>query len=188
MAIDPEELRRVLGHFATGVTVITCHGEDGQPHGATVNAFTAVSLEPPLVLVSLDRRSKVCSLVEARPFTVNVLEARQKDLAMHFAGKPSQDVEWDTEDVCGAPRLGGALAHISCLPWQHYDGGDHVLYLGEVQEFDVHHGHPLLFHTGRFHQLGDDFDPDLWTGSADGPEGIAFFADVVLGRSPSSRP
>lgn len=188
MPIDPKELRRALGHFATGVTVITCRGQDGQPHGATVNAFTAVSLEPPLVLVSLDRRSKVCSLVESRPFTVNVLEAGQKDLAMHFAGKPCQNVEWDADGACGAPRLGGALAHISCLPWQHYDGGDHVLYLGEVQEFHVHHGHPLLFHTGKFHQLGDDFDPDLWTGSADGPDGIAFFADVVVGRSPSSRP
>lgn len=90
MAIDPRELRQCLGHFTTGVTVITCNGEDGEPHGATVNAFTAVSLDPPLVLVSLDRRSRLCGLIDSRPFTVNVLESHQKDLALHFAGKPSQ--------------------------------------------------------------------------------------------------
>lgn len=182
MAIDPKELRRCLGHFATGVTVITCHGEDGQPHGATVNAFTAVSLEPPLVLVSLDRRSTVCSLVGMRPFTVNVLEAEQKDLALHFAGKPSQDVAWDPVSECGAPRLGGALAHISCVPWQHYDGGDHVLYLGEVQEFRIHPGQPLLFHSGKFHHLGDDHNPLLWDDSADGPGGMSWISNAAVGQ------
>lgn len=186
MAIDPRELRRALGHFATGVTVVTCHGGDGAPHGATVNAFTAVSLEPPLVLVSLDRRSRLCSLLEARPFTVNVLEAGQKDLARHFAGTPGQDVDWevdrDDDSGGGAPRLAGALAHIACTPWRHYDGGDHVLYLGEVQEFRLHEGSPLLFHTGKFHQLGDDFDPDLWEGSADAPGGMAWFSDVLVTR------
>ncbi len=176
MAIDPRELRRCLGHFTTGVTVITCQGQDGQPHGATVNAFTAVSLEPPLVLVSLDRRSRLCSLVDQRPFTVNVLESAQKDLALHFAGKPNQDVEWLPDSDCGAPRLAGVLAHISCTPWQAYDGGDHLLYLGEVQEFVMHDGQPLLFHTGKFHHLGDDHEPVLWGDSADGPEGQSWIS------------
>lgn len=180
MAIDPRELRQALGHFATGVTVITCRDDDEAPHGATVNAFTAVSLDPPLVLVSLDRRSTVCSLVESASFTVNVLEAGQKDLAMHFAGKPSQHVEWDLDSACGAPQLAGALAHISCTPWQHYDGGDHILYLGEVQQFRIHDGAPLLFHTGKFHQLGNDFDPDLWDGSADGPGGMSLFSHALM--------
>ena len=114
MAIDPRELRRCLGHFATGVTVITCGVQDGAPHGATVNAFTAVSLEPPLVLVSLDRRSKLCSLLEAdRPFTVNVLEAAQKELALHFAGRPNQDVVWDADsDVRRAAARRRAGAHL----------------------------------------------------------------------------
>ncbi|MBP2364569.1 flavin reductase family protein [Pseudonocardia parietis] len=175
MAIDPKELRQCLGHFATGVTVITCHGEDGVPHGATVNAFTAVSLDPPLVLVSLDRRSRLCGLIESRPFTVNVLESEQKELALHFAGRPNQDVRWAADSDCGAPRLDGTLAHISCTPWQTYDGGDHVLYLGEVQQFHIHPGRPLLFHSGQFHHLGDDHNPLLWDGSADGPDGVSFF-------------
>ncbi|MBC3193334.1 flavin reductase family protein [Pseudonocardia sp. C8] len=176
MAIDPRELRRCLGHFTTGVTVITCHGGDGHPHGATVNAFTAVSLEPPLVLVSLDRRSKLCGLVETeqRPFTVNVLASTQKDLALHFAGRPNQEVAWLPDSGCGAPRLDGVLAHISCTPWQAYDGGDHVLYLGEVQEFLIHSGTPLLFHTGKFHHLGGDHEPVFWDDSADGPGGQAW--------------
>ena len=175
MAIDPKELRRCLGHFTTGVTVITCHDETGERHGATVNAFTAVSLEPPLVLVSLDRRSKVCGLIESRPFTVNVLEAAQKELALHFAGRPNQEVCWASDSGCGAPRLDRTLAHISCTPWRSYDGGDHLLYLGEVQQFHNHPGQPLLFHSGQFHHLGDDHNPLLWDGSADGPDsGVSF--------------
>ena len=179
MPIDPRELRRCLGHFTTGVTVITCAGADGAPHGATVNAFTAVSLEPPLVLVSLDRRSKLCSLLEDRPFTVNVLESAQKDLALHFAGRPNQDVAWETEDTGDAPQLAGALAHVVCTPWQHYNGGDHVLYLGEVQQFRIHDGHPLLFHTGKFHHLGGDHDPLLWDDCADGPSGQTWVPEVT---------
>jgi flavin reductase (DIM6/NTAB) family NADH-FMN oxidoreductase RutF len=176
MAIHPRELRQCLGHFTTGVTVVTCRGEDEAPHGVTVNAFTAVSLEPPLVLVSLARRSRVCGLVESRPFGVNVLEAAQKDLALHFAGKPNQDVEWVADSDCGSPRLGGTLAHISCVPWRHYDGGDHVLYLGEVQEFRIYDGQPLLFHTGKFHHLGGNHAPLLWDDSADGPGSISWFS------------
>lgn len=179
MAIDPRELRRCLGHFATGVTVVTCRGRDSAPHGATVNAFTAVSLEPPLVLVSLDRRSKVCALVESRPFTVNVLRSTQKYLALHFAGRPNQDVAWAPESDCGAPRLDGVLAHISCTPWRHYNGGDHVLYLGEVQQFRIYAGAPLLFHTGKFHHLGGDHNPLLWDGSADGPGAMSWFSTVT---------
>ncbi|NMO92324.1 flavin reductase family protein [Actinomycetospora sp. TBRC 11914] len=181
MPIDPRELRRCLGHFTTGVTVITCAGTGAgaAPHGATVNAFTAVSLEPPLVLVSLDRRSRLCSLVADRPFTVNVLEAAQKDLALHFAGRPNQDVRWAAESSCGSPQLAGALAHVACTPWQHYDGGDHVLYLGEVQEFRIHDGDPLLFHTGKFHRLGGDQNPLLWDDSADGPGGMAWFTQAL---------
>jgi flavin reductase (DIM6/NTAB) family NADH-FMN oxidoreductase RutF len=176
MAIEPRELRRCLGHFTTGVTVVSCAGPDGGPHGATVNAFTAVSLDPPLVLVSLDRRSRLCGLLDARPFTVNVLAAGQKDLALHFAGRPNQEVVWEADSPVGSPQLAGVLAHIVCTPWQHHDGGDHVLYLGEVQQFRIHGGAPLLFHTGKFHHLGDDTEPLLWDGSADGPGAMSWFA------------
>ncbi|MBB3053190.1 flavin reductase (DIM6/NTAB) family NADH-FMN oxidoreductase RutF [Prauserella isguenensis] len=183
MAIDPKKLRGCLGHFTTGVTVITCRAEDGEPHGATVNAFTAVSLDPPLVLVSVDRRSRLCGLIDSRPFTVNVLEASQKELALHFAGKPTQEVRWAPDSACGTPQLDGTLAHIACNPWRTYDGGDHVLFLGEVQEFLIHEGRPLLFHTGKFHHLGGDHEPLFWDESADGPGGVAFLSGSTAGST-----
>jgi flavin reductase (DIM6/NTAB) family NADH-FMN oxidoreductase RutF len=106
MAVDPAALRSCLGHFATGVTVITCDG-DGSPHGATVNAFTAVSLDPPLVLVSLDRKSKACKYLDGSPFTVNMLTEPQDDVALHFAGRPRiRAPEWKPGEAGLAPRLG----------------------------------------------------------------------------------
>ena len=142
------ELRDCLGHFATGVTVVTCE-VDGEKHGATVNSFTAVSLNPPLVLVSLDRRSKACQRLENRPFVVNVLKDDQSDVALHFAGIPAATlVAWN------GTKLRDALAHIVCAPWRSYDGGDHVLYLGEVEEIEVHRGEPLVFYRGAFREVG----------------------------------
>lgn len=175
MAIDPRELRRCLGHFATGVTVVTCRGRDSAPHGATVNAFTAVSLEPPLVLVSLDRRSRICKYLDGAPFTVNVLTEPQDHVALHFAGKPmSRAPEWERPDPELAPRLAGSLATISCGPWCAYDGGDHVLYLGEVRDFTSTGGEPLVFYLGAFRHLGPAYEAVPWLGSADCP-GVSWF-------------
>ncbi len=166
------ELRNCLGHFATGVTVVTCTA-DGEPHGATVNSFTAVSLEPPLVMVALARASKAGRHLPGAPFTVNVLRRRQDDLARHFAGHPSAaPVEW--AGAVDAPRLAGALAYLACAPWRSYDGGDHVLFLGEVIEFEHFGGEPLVFYRGGFHPLGAAFEEGLealpWLGSLDSPD------------------
>jgi flavin reductase (DIM6/NTAB) family NADH-FMN oxidoreductase RutF len=173
--LDPGEFRRCLGHFATGVTVITCDG-DGAPHGATVNAFSAVSLDPPLVLVSLDRRSKICEFLDDAPFTVNVLTEPQDELALHFAGKPMQDApDWERPHPELAPQLTGSLATIRCAPWRSYDGGDHVLYLGEVRDFTLTEGDPLVFYLGAFRHLGPAYETVPWMGSADCP-GISWFS------------
>lgn len=173
MSIDPRALRDALSHFATGVTVITCE-IDGAPHGATVNSFTAVSLDPPLVLVSLDRRSKACRYLEGRPFVVNVLHEQQTDIAMHFAGRPThQPIEWRQG------RLKEALAHISCEPWRHYDGGDHLLFLGRVTDVEVHDGDPLLFYRGAFRRAGRAQAP--WFGSSDCPE-LGWFTGAITTR------
>ncbi len=170
MRIDPRELRSCLGHFASGVTVITCDG-DGTPHGATVNAFTAVSLDPALVLVSLDRRSKACKYLDGKPFTVNVLRELQDDLALHFAGKPmAESPQWERPNEELAPRLSGSLATIGCTPWRSYDGGDHVLYLGEVKEIDLNgFDDPLVFYRGKFRHLGAAFVDAPWLESGDCP-------------------
>lgn len=152
--MDSRELRFALGRFPTGVAVVTCWLSQGQRHGLTVNSFTSVSLEPPLVLVSVSRRAKGLQYLEENSFTVNVLRAHQVELALHFAGHPRAGVEPAWEDRPLAPRLKGALAAIDCRPWRTYDGGDHVLYVGEVDDFSYHGGDALVFFCGQFARLG----------------------------------
>jgi flavin reductase (DIM6/NTAB) family NADH-FMN oxidoreductase RutF len=175
MEIDPRSLRSCLGHFASGVTVVSCHAADG-PHGATVNAFTAVSLDPPLVLVSLDRRSKACRYLDDKPFTVNMLTKSQDDVAMHFAGRPMGAApEWVESSRGGPPRLAASLAWLECKPWRSYDGGDHVMYVGEVQQYEDSRAEPLVFYLGAFRNLGNAFETVPWLESGDCP-GISWFA------------
>ncbi|MER7406687.1 flavin reductase family protein [Streptomyces sp. NPDC000070] len=158
MAIDPQHLRTCLGCFATGVTVVNCAVGD-TPHGATVNAFTAVSLDPPLVLVSLDRASKTARLLPGRPFTVNVLSEEQHDLALWFAGRPQTATpppRWQPAPGHLAPALRGSLATFFCSPWASHDGGDHVLFLGRVEHAAQRpDAHPLLFYRSAFHSVLD---------------------------------
>jgi flavin reductase (DIM6/NTAB) family NADH-FMN oxidoreductase RutF len=169
MKINPRQLRNCLGHFATGVTVVTC-AADGEAHGATVNAFAAVSLEPPLVLVSLDRNSKACGLLEGSSFTVNVLRAGQEDVALHFAGRPmAAGVRWAPRNGRLAPRLSNVLAYVACTPWRSYDGGDHMLFVGRVEDYAHFGGDPLLFFRGRFARQAHDLVDSPWIGSLDSP-------------------
>lgn len=150
--MESRELRYCFGHFATGVTVVTYDAE-GERYGITVNSFTSISLDPPLVLISIDRRAKACRKLDGKPFTVNVLAAHQQDLAVHFAGRPQEGmvVQWEKGGV--ASRLGGVLAWVECMPWKTYDGGDHVLYLGQIKDFYYRDGQPLIFYMGKFTRL-----------------------------------
>jgi flavin reductase (DIM6/NTAB) family NADH-FMN oxidoreductase RutF len=157
MAIDSKALRKCLGLFATGVTVVT-YELHGQIRGLTVNAFTAVSLDPPLILVSLDRRHSSASRnLEGQPFAVNVLKVSQQELAMHFAGKPQDglDIPWTIPQSNRPPRLSNCAALFDCKPWRSYDGGDHVLFLGEVEQMELaDDAEPLIFYQGRFRAVG----------------------------------
>ena len=139
--------RGSLGRFATGVAIVTFDGVT-RLHGITVNSFTSVSMEPPLVLVSISRATRAHDELADRPFTVNILGAEQKDLALHFAGRPSREPVWVEGDT--APRLAGVLAYFSCTPWAAYDGGDHTLYLGQVQDFNYRQGDALAFANSAF--------------------------------------
>ncbi|MBX5443335.1 MAG: flavin reductase family protein [Solirubrobacteraceae bacterium] len=157
--VDPEQaartaLRSCLGRFATGVAVVTFDGPHGR-HGITVNSFTSVSLEPPLVLVSVAKRARSHDLLAGRPFAVNVLGAEQEALARRFAGSgPDGEPVWIEGEH--APRLAGVLAHLECTPWRAYDGGDHTLFLGEVRAFDFRDGDALGFHASGFTTVADD--------------------------------
>jgi flavin reductase (DIM6/NTAB) family NADH-FMN oxidoreductase RutF len=145
--------RRTLGMFATGVTVLTCRSGD-QVHGMTVNAFMSVSLRPPLVLVSIDRRARMSNLLhEGTRFAVNVLEAGQAQLSDHFAGRAAGDVEPRFELVHDTPLVEGALAHLVARIVRSYWGGDHSLFLGQVEYARYGEGEPLLFHGGRYERL-----------------------------------
>jgi flavin reductase (DIM6/NTAB) family NADH-FMN oxidoreductase RutF len=159
MTTDLGDLRRCLARFPTGVAVVTCWRPDGERHGLTVNSFTSVSLEPPLILVSVARKARGVEYLEGRPFTVNVLRAHQVPLAVHFAGRPDSELEVLWDDSPAVPRLRGALAYIECGPWQAHEGGDHVLYLGEVRDFDYCGGDALSFFCGRFGRLGVSTEP-----------------------------
>jgi flavin reductase (DIM6/NTAB) family NADH-FMN oxidoreductase RutF len=179
MGLDQREVRNGFGRFATGVTVVTCRNDDGRPHGATVNAFTAVSLEPALCQVTLTRKSKACGFLAGAPFAVNVLAAGQLDAAMHFAGRP-QDPGPEWAEGPTAPVLVGNAATISCHPWRTYDGGDHLIVIGEVDHLDVTDAEPLLFFAGGFRELRARATGVHWGGSIDCPDSGWFDATAVF--------
>jgi flavin reductase (DIM6/NTAB) family NADH-FMN oxidoreductase RutF len=146
-------LRRTLGMFATGVTVITAL-KDEQVHGLTANAFMSVSLEPPLVLISVDRRTKMCGFLhEGMHYGVSVLCATQAALSDRFAGRSSEE-EPRLALVKDTPLVEGALAHFVARVERSYWGGDHSLFLGRVEYARQNEGTPLLFHGGRYEKLG----------------------------------
>jgi len=158
LGADPRiALRRTLGMFATGVTVITTR-EGDQVHGMTANAFMSVSLEPPLVLISVDRRTKMCGLLhEGRTYGVSVLCETQSELSDRFAGRPgATDVEPRFEIIHDTPLVEGALAHFVANVTRSYWGGDHSLFLGRVEYARYSPDRtPLLFHGGRYEKLGN---------------------------------
>jgi flavin reductase (DIM6/NTAB) family NADH-FMN oxidoreductase RutF len=150
---NPRDFRNALGRFASGVTVITVHREE-HTHGMTANAFVSVSLDPPLVLVSLDNRSNMHRLLpEVRRYGVSVLAENQENLSNHFAGKPAPEVEAGFTMRDGIPLLDGAVAHFIVEVTEVHPAGDHTLYLGRVAHFEWRDGRPLLFYAGRYQQL-----------------------------------
>ncbi|MGF9660400.1 flavin reductase family protein [Arthrobacter crystallopoietes] len=159
--IDPRELRNTFGQFATGVTVVTCRSADGTPHGATVNAFTAVSLDPPLAQVTLTRSSKAAQYLEDAPFAINILSQGQLDVAWHFAGKAlPEEPAWTLDGE--VPVLLENKATLECRPWRIYDGGDHIIVIGEVHKLEVTERDPLLFFGGKFREIGPLSGPSPW--------------------------
>jgi flavin reductase (DIM6/NTAB) family NADH-FMN oxidoreductase RutF len=150
---DRRDFRRALGQFATGVTVVTARASDGRRIGVTVNSFSSVSLNPPLVLWSLARQTpSFADFTNCTHFAVNVLEARQHHLSRQFSTPlvdrfAGVDV---TDGKSGVPIVSGVIAYFLCRKVKQYDGGDHVILLGEVEEYKYTDGEPLVFHSGRY--------------------------------------
>lgn len=151
--LDTKALRGCLGEFATGVAVVTYESGHG-PRGATINSFTSVSMDPPLILVSFARHTAAAKLLGNCPFVVNVLASTQLDLALQFAGRPRPGLEVPWSPSAAVPRLRGTAAWLECRPWATYDGGDHLLFVGRVVHHDSRKGDPLLFHRGQFRMAG----------------------------------
>jgi flavin reductase (DIM6/NTAB) family NADH-FMN oxidoreductase RutF len=151
--IDTRELRRTLGCFATGVTVVTTLDGDGRPRGMTANSFTSVSLEPALILVCVAKSAPIMAVLEnAAGFVVNILEERQRELSQRFA-TPGIDrfhgLDWRPGST-GAPVLTDTLAHLDCGTHQRIDAGDHVILIGQVVHFARNDADPLIFCRGNY--------------------------------------
>src|SRR5438067_1009043 len=154
--VSVDEFRRTLGMFATGVTVITTRvGE--VVHGMTANAFMSVSLEPPLILISVDRRARLNAMLrEGVRYGVSVLEDGQSARSDRFAGRIAEVPEPSFEIVHDVPLVEDALAQLVARVVRSYWGGDHSLFLGEVEYVRYGEGTPLLFHGGRYERVVRD--------------------------------
>ena len=156
-AIDQKQFRRTLGCYPTGVTVVTGIGPGGELLGITVNSFSSVSLEPPLILFCLDRDARSLSAFEAAThYTVNVLRQDQGDIATRFASK--DDDKWRGMDTShgenGCPVIDDAMAVLECAAHARFQAGDHVIFVGLVVDMRAQpDARPLVFHRGRYEAL-----------------------------------
>jgi flavin reductase (DIM6/NTAB) family NADH-FMN oxidoreductase RutF len=157
--VSPAQLREAMGHFATGVTVVTSVGADGEPVGTTANAVTSLSLDPPLVLVCFDLKSATLAALRGHgAFAVNVLGTRQHHLSTNFARRGLAAV-WDEvrhhRGPTGSPRLADVIAIIECTVEHSMPGGDHEIIVGRVRHVETNGdgANPLLFWRGRYASL-----------------------------------
>lgn len=157
---DGNRMRSAMGAFATGVTVVTVGGDT--PHAMTANAFSSVSLDPPLVLVCIGSGAVMHRMLTAsKTFGISVLAAHQELAARHFANRlrplglaQFDSVDWHPGPVTGVPLIGGALVHLECEVRNAYDGGDHTIFVGNLLSLDQPtEGDALLFFRGQFRDI-----------------------------------
>jgi flavin reductase (DIM6/NTAB) family NADH-FMN oxidoreductase RutF len=162
--LPPEDFRRALGHFASGVTVVTTWDREGRPTGLTASAFTSVSLTPPLVLVCVAHASHSYPALNASGrFAVNILAAEQEAVSRRFAIPPSSDNGAEKFEgvpyepgALGLPVLVDALASLECSTVQAYPGGDHTIFVGQVEAAACRAApgtDPLLYYRGQYGRL-----------------------------------
>jgi flavin reductase (DIM6/NTAB) family NADH-FMN oxidoreductase RutF len=159
MPFDPTELRKVMGFFATGVTIITTRDQGGNPYGLTANAVTSLSLTPPLLLICVDRKAETFPhFFDSKIFVLNILSRDQEALSRRFAttgGDKFSGVPCHLGRL-GTPILDDTLGHIECRIIETLEGGDHVIHIGEVEHAEAREGPPLIFFRGKYRQLVGD--------------------------------
>lgn len=156
MSIDEDLFRAVLGRFASGVTVVTLRDSSGVDHGMTVSAFSSVSLDPPLVLVCIDKRASMhSSITTVENFVVNILASDQEAVARRFSDANSKRFEGIGYSAGrrNVAKLDDALAHLECKRVSVYEGGDHTIVVGEVEFAETRDAKPLLYYRGGYAQL-----------------------------------
>ena len=149
---DSKFLRKTLGKYSTGVTVVTSIDNNGNPIGMTVNSFTSVSLQPALVLWCIDKKQpSYNSFMDAKGYAVNILSKDQNDLCHKFASQlvdKIEKVDWEKSEN-GFPLVKNSLAWFDCKKWNYYSGGDHQILVGEVTSFDSSELEPLTYWNGQ---------------------------------------
>jgi flavin reductase (DIM6/NTAB) family NADH-FMN oxidoreductase RutF len=154
--IDTWNYRRTCAQFTTGITVVTTLDSEGRPHGMTVNSFSSVSLDPPLVLVSIDLKNAILGhFISSSWFAINILAEHQEELSRRFSS-PSEnrfrEVNWNA-GASGTPLLDGVLAQLECSVVRTFEVGDHTVLIGEVQRASHTQGKPLVFFDSAYHHL-----------------------------------
>lgn len=160
MQVDERSFRKALGCFATGVTVVTTADAEGQPVGLTVSSFSSLSLDPPLVLFCLDKRTRALEAFKSGHFAVHVLREDQRQLSIQFASR--QDDKWNSVDFStndyGIPVLSNCLARLECELHEMVEGGDHTIFVGKVHSLEHQTGgQPLLYFRGAYANLTECF-------------------------------
>ena len=156
MAITPDQFRAALGRFASGVTVVTSKDKEGRIFGMTVSAFSSVSLNPPLVLICIDKNTGTHhALTETDSFVVNILREDQQYISDRFASfLPDKfEIVKLREGIDGLPVIVDALANLECRLVHTYAGGDHTVYVGEIQHATINDGKPLLYWHGNYRKI-----------------------------------
>jgi flavin reductase (DIM6/NTAB) family NADH-FMN oxidoreductase RutF len=167
--INPLDFRNTMGRFATGVTIITTEVE-AQVHGMTANAFMSVSLDPPLVLVSVGNRANLNTMLpHSGRYGVSFLSESQQPLSQHFAGRPIEGLEIPFIRKHDMSLIAGALGHIVTQIVESYKAGDHTLYLGQVEYLAWQDERPLLFYGGRYRVLNPEVESHLFIDRTEGP-------------------
>jgi flavin reductase (DIM6/NTAB) family NADH-FMN oxidoreductase RutF len=155
------QYRKALGHFATGITVVTVESAPGRVRGMTANSFTSVSLDPMLILICVDKRAKILPMVKnTKRFGVSVLKEGQEALSEYFA-KGVQNAEAEERlsihfrwTPLGVPVLEGALLQLSCEVAAAHIAGDHTIFVASVADLEIHEGKPLLYFGGEYRHIG----------------------------------
>ena len=159
MSISKEEFRRALSRFASGVTVITTKDNEGKLYGITVSAFCSVSLEPPLILVCIEKSAgSHRALEQSKAFVVNILREDQQHISNHFASRLNDkfneiSYRFGIENL---PLLEDVLVNLECRLRYSHEGGDHTIYVGEIENLTINDGNPLLYFHGGYRKFSEN--------------------------------